>query len=118
MGLNHVNIRTNDLERMRAFLEDVTGVKAGPRPDFDNTGYWLYDGEKAIFHLMAVESEGEGIAGSIDHVAVDGFVFEPTIKAIEAAGHEHRVSGVPGTGVRQIFVYGPDGIAIELQCAE
>jgi catechol 2,3-dioxygenase-like lactoylglutathione lyase family enzyme len=118
MGLNHVNIRTRDLERMRTFLEDVAEVRAGPRPDFDFPGYWLYCGDLAVFHLVGIEADEDGIAGSVDHVALDGFKLEPKRKALEAAGHEFRVGGVPGTGVRQIFVTGPDGIAIELQCTE
>lgn len=118
MALNHVNVRTTDLERMKDFLEEVGEVKAGPRPDFGFPGYWLYCGDQAIFHLMNAKDQSDCVAGSVDHVALDGFHLETKTKALDASGHEYRTTGVPGTGMKQIFVEGPDGVCLELQCRE
>jgi len=118
MALNHVNIRTRDLERMRTFLEDVAEVKVGPRPDFGFPGYWLYCGDQAALHLISIEANEDGIAGSVDHIAFDGFTLDPKKAALDKSGHKYRVTGVPGTPIQQIFVDGPDGVCIELQCTQ
>ena len=40
--LDHVTLRTHDLEGTRAFFEKVLDLKPGYRPDFPFPGAWLY----------------------------------------------------------------------------
>ena len=40
--LDHVTLRTRDLEGAKAFFETVLGLEAGYRPVFPFPGYWLY----------------------------------------------------------------------------
>jgi catechol 2,3-dioxygenase-like lactoylglutathione lyase family enzyme len=50
--LNHVTVRTNDLEGTRDFYSEVLGLKDGSRPPLAFPGYWLYCGEQAVVHLV------------------------------------------------------------------
>lgn len=115
MELNHVNIRTKDLEAMRGFLESITGLKPGERPDFPFPGYWLYDDNKAVVHL--IEWQGDALdVGPVDHIAFGPFDLEATCADLEAKGFDYRLADVPGLPLKQIFVEGPEGVTLELQC--
>ncbi len=46
--LDHVTLRTHDLEGTRAFFEALLDLKPGYRPDFSFSGYWLYAADEAI----------------------------------------------------------------------
>jgi len=50
--LDHVNIRTANLDAMVAWYRDMLGLETGPRPGFAFPGAWLYAGEHAIVHLI------------------------------------------------------------------
>jgi catechol 2,3-dioxygenase-like lactoylglutathione lyase family enzyme len=115
---DHVNIRVSDQEAARDFLIAVLGVAAGPRPPFDFHGYWLCLGDLPVIHLMGERGRGIGGPGWVDHVAFGPFDFEAKRAELSAAGHTFRTSVMPGTGLKQIFVEGPEGIRVELQCPE
>ena len=60
LSLNHVSIRTSDLEACRRFYVDVLGLAAGPRPDFPFPGVWLYAGpttawSNAVVHVIGID---------------------------------------------------------------
>ena len=57
--LNHVTVRTDDLEGTRDFYHDMLGLKARPRPPLGFPGYWLYAGENPLVHLVP-KSHGIG----------------------------------------------------------
>src|SRR3546814_12872550 len=50
--LDHVNLRTDDLDGMVTFYERVMGLRKGRRPGFDFPGAWMYAGEQAVVHLV------------------------------------------------------------------
>lgn len=51
--LDHVNLRTPDLDRTVDFYARILGLHPGPRPDFPFPGAWLYAGDQAVVHLVA-----------------------------------------------------------------
>ena len=58
--LDHVTIRSGDLEGTKAFLETVLGLEVGFfTPGLLIPGYWLYADGKPIVHLLP----GTGRAG-------------------------------------------------------
>jgi catechol 2,3-dioxygenase-like lactoylglutathione lyase family enzyme len=114
--LDHVAIKALDQEAMRDFLIDVLGVNEGPRPPFDFHGYWLYYDDVAVIHLFGERGRGIGGPGWVDHVAFGPFAYEAKVAELDAKGHTYRTSVMPGTGLRQIFVQGPEGVRVELQC--
>ena len=114
IAFDHVNIGATDLAATRDFLVDLLGVVEGNRPAFAFPGCWLYVGDQPVIHLT-LRTEAPSTAGVIDHVAFAGFDFETTRARLERDGYAYHPTGIPG-GPRQLFVTGPDGLKIELQC--
>jgi hypothetical protein len=59
-----------------------------------------------------------GGRGWIDHVAFAPFDFDVERRRLDAGGFTYTASGIPGTGIRQLFVFGPEGLKLELQCPD
>lgn len=116
--LNHVTVRTGDLEATRNFYEGVLGLKAGPRPPFNFPGYWLYCGQDPVVHLVPQTAAiGGGLSpdtGSFDHVAFTAHDFAGTRERFSRLGVAFREQQVPGAPNRQLFVEDPNRVTIEL----
>lgn len=117
MQLDHINIKAVDQEAMRDFLVTVLDLEVGFRPPFDFPGYWLYLGDNAIIHLKEREPASDA-SGWVDHIAFGPFDFDEQCNRLDKASLKYGVGGIPGTGIRQIFVAGPEGAKIELQCPQ
>ena len=114
-SLDHVNIRTADLARTRAFFIDVLGLEEGWRPPFPFPGAWLYADGKDVVHLVGVEAPlGESAASSLDHFAFDIADYDEALRRVKATGLRFYELATPGTTVRQIFVKDANGVTIEL----
>jgi catechol 2,3-dioxygenase-like lactoylglutathione lyase family enzyme len=116
--LNHVTVRTGDLEATRTFYENVLGLEAGPRPPFKFPGYWLYCGANPVVHLV-LQSDGIGgglspDTGSFDHVAFTADDFPGTRERFRKLGVVFREQQVPAAPNRQLFVEDPNRVTIEL----
>jgi catechol 2,3-dioxygenase-like lactoylglutathione lyase family enzyme len=117
IGLDHVNIRTTNLARTRAFFTDVLGLTVGWRPDFDIGGAWLYAGDKDVVHLVEAQRAGAASEGSsLDHFAFTIDDFEDAERRLQVAGVAYRVSAAPNGGIRQLFVTEFNGVTFELNC--
>ncbi len=115
--IDHINIHADDLDAARDFLLKVLPLEQGFRPPFDFPGYWLYLDGKPIIH-MQTRAGGMGGRGWIDHLAFAPFDFEAERKRLDDLGLAYAVGGIPGTGIRQLFVTGPQGLKLELQCPD
>ncbi len=134
LNLNHVSIRTSDLEACQRFYVDVLGLAAGPRPNFPFPGVWLYAGpatawSNAVVHVIGADpAHPEGLegylgprkgttargGGVVDHVAFNGTGLAQMRQRLAALGIVARERTVPGMGLHQLFVEDPDGIVVEL----
>lgn len=115
MELNHINIRAIDQEVMKDFLVTVLGLEVGDRPNFDFPGYWLYLNGNAIVHMQACDRNPDDV-GWVDHIAFGPFKFADKAAELDAADIPYTYGDVPGMDLRQIFVPGPEGVKLELQC--
>ena len=50
--LDHINVNTTQLEKLKAFYSDVLGMAPGPRPNFSFGGAWMYCGGRPAVHLV------------------------------------------------------------------
>lgn len=122
-GLNHINFRgpRSLLDAMRDFYCDVVGLTEGPRPPFAGFGYWLYARDQAVVHLYQAEPDEARNLGSpattFDHIAFACDEAAEVETRLAALGVAHRVTSVPATGVKQIFLTDPAGNRLELQFA-
>lgn len=115
--LDHVNIRTPDLEATKRFFIDILGLTEGWRPAFNFPGAWLYCREQAVVHLV-----GTTVAGSIDNAALDHFAFyvrgfDDVVAKLKQHGYKYEARVVPDSGRRQIFLADPNGVRVELNFA-
>jgi catechol 2,3-dioxygenase-like lactoylglutathione lyase family enzyme len=116
VGFQHINTRSTDVERTRAFYERVLGLRVGDRPPLASTGYWLYAGDEPIVHLIQ-RPDGEpddAGHGNFDHVAFSCADLEGIRNALRLAGVPFRETVSPRDGAIQLRVQDPDGINLEL----
>jgi catechol 2,3-dioxygenase-like lactoylglutathione lyase family enzyme len=116
-ALQHINIRSTDVERTRDFYVRVLGLRVGDRPAFTSTGYWLYLGAEPVIHLVQKTSDEPASGadtGPIDHIAFRGVDLEGTRRTLTREGIAFREAVVPRDNSIQVFVHDPDGVRIEL----
>ena len=114
--LEHINIRSRNVDAARDFYAHVLGLAVGPRPPFPSEGYWMYLGDEPVVHLV---QRGPGDppradTGTLDHVAFRGQDLDAMRATLLARGIAFREQVAPHDGTVQLFVHDPDGVKIEL----
>jgi catechol 2,3-dioxygenase-like lactoylglutathione lyase family enzyme len=113
--LDHVTLRTNDLEGTRAFLEAVLDLRPGYRPGFSFPGYWLYAHGEPVVHLIPGDGTRNDPRGeTIDHVGFRLTGYDTYRHRIETLAIPHSTMDLPELGERRLFVRTPTGILLEL----
>ncbi|MFZ5964307.1 VOC family protein [Thalassococcus sp. BH17M4-6] len=120
--LDHINIRTAQLDRMIAWYSEVLDLTPGRRPDFGFPGAWLYAGDHALVHLVGVDSPptDPGTDLKLEHGAFSATGFAGFKARLEARGERMRVAKLPGFPVVQVNVWDPDGnhLHVDFDAAE
>ncbi|MFT7576204.1 MAG: catechol 2,3-dioxygenase-like lactoylglutathione lyase family enzyme [Alphaproteobacteria bacterium] len=119
--LDHVNVRTANLDKMVAWYGDMLGMKPGKRPNFPFPGAWLYTGDNAAIHLIGIEQEPPAQDDlRLEHFAFQATGFAALKERLATAGERHDVNPVPGAGIVQINCWDPDGnhIHVDFPTAE
>ena len=112
MRLDHVTIRTDDLEASTAFYRDILGLEVGPRPSFSFDGAWLYQDSRAVVHLKCPAACATD--GALERVAFFTGTFDEVVEAIQARKLEHTVRALPDGSLRQCFLRDPNGALVEI----
>lgn len=123
--IEHYFVYASDLERSRAFYEDVLGLENGPRPDFDFPGFWFYLDGTAVVHVgnsefaggFVVEGEPREITGGtgpVDHIAFRGTDIDEFIDRFERLDVRFQRQEIPDFRLSQLFVKDPEGVTIEM----
>lgn len=111
-NLDHVNIRTTQLDTMIDWYIDILGMRNGDRPDFPFPGAWMYAGKAAVVHLVGIE--GEPVTGSEVDLKLEHFAFSATgLHKFEAKlckkNIQYRRVEIPSINLVQINLWDPDG---------
>ena len=118
-GMNHFTVLSDNLEETRTFYCDLLGFEAGPRPNFQFPGYWLYVGDQPILHVIHRSKLNEVRAGVIDHMAFTATDLPGTVAKLEKAGVNYEIRRLPLDGVRgglwQVFFDDPHGGKVEFE---
>lgn len=85
--LDHINLRTTQLDTLVEWYTRVLGLSVGARPGFDFPGAWLYAGDSAIVHLVGID--GPPGVGSESPLKMEHFALTAT----GAAEFEKRLRG-------------------------
>ena len=107
-AIDHVNVRTANLDAMVAWYEKVLGLKSGDRPNFPFPGAWLYLGDQAVVHLVTEKAQPDSIDPQIEHFAFQAAGYDTFLAHLDAKGVTYQVAEVPGIGVTQVNIWDPD----------
>jgi catechol-2,3-dioxygenase len=121
-GINHINIEVSaeQLPKVKAFYEDVLGLKSGIRAKSKRDGAWLYAGNTPVIHLSVTEdwmNETDKI--HFNHVAFTCFGLAEFVADLDKKVIRYQLEqrSLVDREVTQIFMYDPVGIKIELNFA-
>ena len=114
--LDHVNVRTANLEAMTAWYRDVLGLATGPRPGFSFPGAWHYCGDDPIVHLVGVDSQpgADNADLRLEHFAISGAGLGEFVGRLKEAGEAYKTRRLEDFGIIQINVHDPDGNHIHI----
>jgi len=128
--LEHYLVLTDDIDATRDFYCNTLGMRVGPRPPLDFSGYWVYLGEVPCIHIAdwqsyRAHSRTTGIAmsvraagtGPLDHIAFNAVDYAAVKARLTEHGIEAAENLVAGVGLRQLFLSDPNGVKIELNIA-
>ncbi len=108
--LDHVNVRTANLEQLARFYTEVVGLQLGERPPLGFPGVWLYAGDRAVIHLVgtAEQPAPEGPL-RLEHFAFAASGLGDFVARLTQHGVSFRQSRQPGTGNVIVNLLDPDG---------
>lgn len=112
--LDHVNLRTRNLDAMTKWYRDVLGMEQGKRPPFPFPGAWLYIGDQAAVHLVGVDRELDAPEPQIEHFALSATGLTEFLARLDSADTPYEATRVPGAGILQINVFDVDGNHIHI----
>ena len=119
--LDHVNVRTAQLDAMITWYEKILGLHNGPRPNFPFPGAWLYSGEDAVVHLVGVD--GDPGVGAEQDLKLEHFALSATGRSsfeerLVAAGEKFKPVDLNDVGITQYNIWDPDGNHIHIDFRE
>jgi catechol 2,3-dioxygenase-like lactoylglutathione lyase family enzyme len=120
--LDHVNVRTANLDAMTAWYGRILGMAPGPRPGFGFPGAWLYADGNPIIHLVGVDAQPGADPADVrlEHFAIAATGLKAMLARLAAEGERHRLNPIRDFGILQVNVWDPDGnhIHVDFDIAE
>ena len=119
--LDHVNVRTAQLDAMIRWYDDILGLRAGPRPNFPFPGAWLYSGEDAVVHLVGIDGDpGAGAEQDLklEHFALSASGRDSFEARLVVAGEKFETVDLKDVGITQYNIWDPDGNHIHIDFRE
>jgi len=109
--LDHVNLRTGDLDAMVAWYGRILGMHPGPRPGFSFPGAWLYADGFPIVHLVGrdVAPGAQPEQLRLEHFAMSAEGLKDFLALLEAEGVPFQLRPIRDFGIVQVNVHDPDG---------
>jgi len=110
--LDHVNLRTTQLEAMTQWYAEFLDLNVGPRPNFPFEGVWLYAGEIAIVHLIVINDDnavGSEESLKLEHFALRGTDIRAFEDKLKAKNERYRRNDIIDFGIAQFNIWDPDG---------
>ncbi len=115
-ALDHVNVRTRNLEDMAAWYERILGLEQGPRPSFSFPGAWLYIDEKPIVHLVGVDRSLVDPESDLrlEHFAISATGLTEFLARLKKNDAAYKLNKVPDFPIVQVNIWDPDGNHIHI----
>ena len=113
--LDHVNVRTANLDAMVEWYCGILGMENGARPPFPFPGAWLYAGDQAAVHLIGVDAAPPDAGDlQIEHFALSATGLAEFVERLEQTQVPYQAVRVPGLGILQINLHDVDGNHIHI----
>ena len=121
MNLDHVTIRTRDLQATRSFFLSVFDLEEGERPLAIQRipGHWLYSEGHPLVHIIG--SQGTGFDRSveaIDHVGFRMAGYAEFRNKLDQLGIRYSTMDLADLGERRLFSRAPGGPLLEAVFSE
>ncbi len=116
MHIDHVTIRTRDIETTRDFFIDLFDLTEGVRPQSIQhiPGCWLYANDNPIVHIIGAYGGGkEPQAEAIDHVGFKLKGYEAFRKRLEDFNIIYSAMDLLEISERRLFFRAPGGPLLE-----
>lgn len=121
MHLDHVTIRTRDIQGTRAFFKEVFDLEDGERPEAIRhiPGCWLYSEGKPIVHLIGSHGIGsDRAAEAIDHVGLRMIGYSSFRSKLDRLGLRYSTMDLADIEERRLFLHAPGGPLLEAVFSE
>ena len=127
LRMEHYLVLSDDIDETKEFYCNALGMREGFRPKLDFPGYWLYLGDTPCIHIaewetyaawtkevgIPISTKANG-TGPVDHIAFNASRFSEMRAQLVASGFKPSENLLDDIGLRQLFLYDPNGVAIEL----
>jgi catechol 2,3-dioxygenase-like lactoylglutathione lyase family enzyme len=119
-ALDHVNVRTCNLERMTGWYSRILGMTSGERPGFSFPGAWMYVGEKPVVHLVGVDRSLPAHQEELrlEHFALSANGLGDFLAHLKAEQVDYKMAKVPDFPIVQVNIWDPDGNHIHIDFHE
>lgn len=110
--LDHVNLRTTQLDAMIDWYTDRLGLRVGYRPDFPFPGAWLYAGDTVVIHLVGIDGPpavGSETALKLEHFAMTATGATAFEDRLHARDEDFRKSEIAAIEMVAFNIWDPDG---------
>lgn len=111
--LEHVNLRTTDLDRLIGWYERVLGLKNGDRPKLNLRFAWLYSGSKPTVHVVEVKNIKPIENPTLEHFSFSAKGLKSFLDTLKRENVTFNVIQVPGVNI-QVNISDPDGNHIHI----
>jgi catechol 2,3-dioxygenase-like lactoylglutathione lyase family enzyme len=121
MKLDHVTIRTQDLQATRSFFLTVFDLREGERPRAIHRipGHWLYSEGHPLVHIIGSQGSGfDRAAEAIDHVGLRMEGYAEFRKKLDQLGIRYSTMDLADIGERRLFFRTPGGPLLEAVFSE
>ena len=106
--LEHVNLRTTDMEKLADWYCRILGLTRGYRPPFGVPGIWLYAEDIPMVHLLQVDTEPITRDPRIEHFAMQATGLETFLNRLKTEDISFRTTRVPETRGFQVYLSDPE----------
>jgi len=121
MKLDHVTIRTRDLQTARSFFLKVFDLEEGERPLAVQRipGHWLYSEGHPLVHIIGAQGYGiDRAAEAIDHVGLRMEGYANFRNKLDQLGIHYSTMDLADIGERRLFFRTPGGPLLEAVFSE
>jgi catechol 2,3-dioxygenase-like lactoylglutathione lyase family enzyme len=121
MKLDHVTIRTRDLQAARSFFLKVFDLEEGERPLAIQRipGHWLYSDDHPLVHIIGSQGYGnDRSAEAIDHVGFRMQGYAEFRNKLDLLGIRYSTMDLADLGERRLFFRAPGGPLLEAVFSE